>query len=161
MCRVLVVAILTLTRLKEPDMTDLSDFIPSSDTLVITLKNPATEEPLKNEDGTEQTIEVHSQSSGLSKHAFRQALGLKLKSLKEEDSDKEKTEEEIFAENYDLTSETSVEYLAKITKGWNITYGGEKPKFTFEKAREIYGKVVFLRDQLELGLAEDRVFTKA
>lgn len=142
-------------------MTDLSDFIPSSDTLVITLKNPTTDEPLKNQDGSEQTIEVYSQSSGLSKHAFREALGLKLKSLKDEGKDKSKTEEETFADNYDLTTETSVEYLVKITKGWNITYGGDKPKFTFEKAREIYGKVVFLRDQIEMGLAEDKVFTKA
>ena len=54
----------------------------------------------------------------------------------------------------------TIDLLAKITKEWDITYGGEKPKLTLGKAKEIYSDVFWLRNQIEGALADNVDFTK-
>ena len=51
--------------------------------------------------------------------------------------------------------------LSKITVEWNITYGGEKPKLTVTKAKELYDEVFWIKDQIEGALADSLDFTKA
>ena len=55
----------------------------------------------------------------------------------------------------------AIELLAKITKSWDITYGGEKPKLTVSKAKEVYSEVFWLRNQVEGALLDSVDFTKA
>lgn len=48
-------------------------------------------------------------------------------------------------------------YLAKLTTGWNITMGGEKPACTYEAALKLYSnpKLSFIREQAD-AFIEDR-----
>ena len=55
----------------------------------------------------------------------------------------------------------AIDLLAKITKSWDITYGGEKPKLTLSKAKEVYSEVFWLRNQVEEALLDSVDFTKA
>jgi hypothetical protein len=67
--------------------------------------------------------------------------------------------------NKDFTSqdmeEATLTLLSKITASWDITYGGEKPKLTVAKARELYDQVFWIKDQIEGALADSLDFTKA
>jgi len=62
-----------------------------------------------------------------------------------------------------LTSEDleqiAIESLVKTTVDWNITYEGKKPKFSVDKAREIYA-VPLIRECIESGVADAMDFTK-
>ena len=55
----------------------------------------------------------------------------------------------------------TINLLVKVTKEWDITYGGEKPKLTSAKAKEVYTEVFWLRNQIEEALSESLDFTKA
>jgi len=57
--------------------------------------------------------------------------------------------------------EAGLTLLSKITAEWNITYGGEKPKLTVAKAKDLYDEVFWIKDQIEEALAESLDFTKA
>jgi len=51
--------------------------------------------------------------------------------------------------------------LSKVTAEWNITYGGDKPKLTATKAKELYDEVFWIKDQIEGALSNSLDFTKA
>lgn len=53
----------------------------------------------------------------------------------------------------------AIELLSKCTKEWNITYGGETPKLTPAKAKEIYTEVFWLRSQVEEAMGDSLDFT--
>ena len=55
--------------------------------------------------------------------------------------------------------EISIESLVKTTADWDITFDGEKPKFSEEKARELYS-IPLIRNCIESGVAEAMDFTK-
>ena len=57
--------------------------------------------------------------------------------------------------------EATLTLLSKITASWDITYGGEKPKLTVAKAKELYDQVFWIKDQIEGALADSLDFTKA
>jgi hypothetical protein len=67
--------------------------------------------------------------------------------------------------NKDITAEeieeATLEALAKTTKEWNITYGGELPKLTLAKAREVYEDVFWIRSQIEGAIEDSLDFMKA
>jgi hypothetical protein len=51
--------------------------------------------------------------------------------------------------------------LAKTTKDWSITFGGEQPKFTVEAAKKLYEDVFWIKDQIEEAVSTSEVFTQA
>ena len=55
----------------------------------------------------------------------------------------------------------AVDLLAKVTADWDITYGGEKPKLTVTKAKEVFTEVFWIREQIEEALADSMDFTTA
>jgi hypothetical protein len=54
-------------------------------------------------------------------------------------------------------------YLAKLTVGWNITLGGQKPPFSYEAAVKLYAnpKLAFVREQADAFIADRANFLKA
>jgi len=54
-------------------------------------------------------------------------------------------------------------YLAKLTIGWNITMGGEKPPFSHDAAAALYRnpKLAFIREQADAAIADRANFMKA
>ncbi|MGA0604857.1 hypothetical protein ACO2Q0_02565 [Phenylobacterium sp. VNQ135] len=61
-----------------------------------------------------------------------------------------------------LTSE-NMAYLAKLSKRWNITMGGEKPAFTSEAALKLYmnTKLSFIPERLAQAISERTNFLKS
>jgi hypothetical protein len=110
---------------------DLNDLIPTSDTVVIELTFKG--EVLKNDDETPMTVEAylpHSKQYRLAKHTQADKL--------------------IEGKRTSITSaeaeELGLERLALITKDWNITLGGKKPKATTAKCKEVYDKFEWIAE---------------
>ena len=130
---------------------DLKDLTPSSDTIEVTVVHPATLETLTNDDKSPMTITLHAPHSKAYKSAIHEQTNKRLKKAQGK-------------KNLDITAEeledAGMELLAKTTKGWNITFGGEQPKFTVAKAKAIYSEVFWLREQIEEALNNSLDFMK-
>ena len=124
---------------------DLKELTPKSDEIVVVIKHPATGEPLKNDDKSDMTITIYAPHSKEYKKVLHEQTNKRLKKMQSKGS-KDITAEEI--------EESTLEALAKTTKEWNITYGGELPKLTVTKAKEVYEDVFWIRSQIE-GAVED------
>jgi hypothetical protein len=131
---------------------DLMDLKPKSDTIEVILRHPNTLEPLTNDDGSEMTVTVHAQHSKEYRGAVHDQQDRRIAKLQKTSNNKY-TSAELETDTIDL--------LGKVTKGWDITYGGEKPKLTSAKAKEVYSEVFWLRSQIEEALSESLDFTGA
>jgi hypothetical protein len=134
-------------------MTDLKDLTPKSDEIVVVIKHPATGEPLKNDNKSEMTITIYAPHSKEYKKVLHEQTNKRLKKMQSKGGNKDITAEEI--------EEATLEALAKTTKEWNITYGGELPKLTLAKAREVYEDVFWIRSQIEGAIEDSLDFMKA
>jgi hypothetical protein len=131
---------------------DLMDLKPKSDTIEVILRHPNTLEPLTNDDGSEMTVTVHAQHSKEYRGAVHDQQDRRIAKLQKTSNNKY-TSAELETDTIDL--------LGKVTKGWDITYGGDKPKLTAAKAKEVYSEVFWLRSQIEEALSESLDFTGA
>lgn len=131
---------------------DLMDLKPKSDTIEVILRHPNTLEPLTNDDGSEMTVTVHAQHSKEYRGAVHDQQDRRIAKLQKTSNNKY-TSAELETDTIDL--------LAKVTKAWDITYGGDKPKLTPAKAKEVYSEVFWLRSQIEEALSESLDFTGA
>lgn len=131
---------------------DLMNLKPASDTVEVTLVHPNTSATLKNDDKTDMTITVYASHSKEHKAALHEQTNKRLKAMQS-------------GKKQDFTAqdieEATLTLLSKITASWNITYGGEKPKLTVAKAKELYDEVFWIKDQIEGALADSLDFTKA
>ena len=132
---------------------DLLDLTPKSDEIVVFIKHPNTGEPLKNDNESEMTITIYAPHSKEYKKVLHEQTNKRLKKMQSKEGDKDITAEEI--------EEATLEALAKTTKEWNITYGGEMPKLTVAKAKEVYETVFWIRSQIEGAIEDSLDFMKA
>lgn len=131
---------------------DLKDLTPKSDVVVVEIKHPATGEVLKNDDKSPMTITMFAPHSKEYKKVLHEQTNKRLKQMQS------KKTQDITAEDLE---EASLEALAKTTKEWNITYGGEQPKLSVAKAKQIYDEVFWIKSQLEEAVANSLDFMKA
>jgi len=131
---------------------DLMNLKPTSDTVEVTLVHPNTGATLKNDDKTDMTITVYASHSKEHKAVMHEQTNKRLKAM-QSGKKQEFTAQDI--------EEATLALLSKITVEWNITYGGETPKLTVAKAKEIYDEVFWIKDQIEGALADSLDFTKA
>jgi hypothetical protein len=129
---------------------DLFDLTPKSDTIVVTLLHPNTDEVLTNEDDSPMTVELYAPHSKEYKAAMHEQTNKQLKKTKGGRKEIEVRAEELEKAGLDL--------LVKVTKSWNITYKGEKPGL--DRVEEVYETVFWIKDQIEQGLSETLDFTK-
>lgn len=131
---------------------DLMNLKPASDTVEVTLVHPNTGATLKNDDKTPMTITVYASHSKEHKAVLHEQTNKRLKAMQS-------------GKKQDFTAqdieEATLTLLSKITAEWNITYGGEKPKLSVAKAKELYDEVFWIKDQIEGALADSLDFTKA
>ena len=132
---------------------DLMNLIPTTETIEVELKHPQTFEPLKNEDGSVMTITVYAPHSKEYKSAVHEQTNIRLKQMQA----KGNKANAITAEELEVAS---IKMLAKTTKAWNITLGGEKPKFTEDAAKKLYQDIDWIKTLVEDGVAEAEVFTQ-
>jgi len=131
---------------------DLINLKPTSDTVEVALVHPNTGAALKNDDKTPMTITVYASHSKEHKAVLHEQTNKRLKAMQS-------------GKKQDFTAqdieEATLTLLSKITADWNITYGGEKPKLSVSKAKELYEEVFWIKDQIEGALADSLDFTKA
>jgi len=131
---------------------DLINLKPTSDTVEVALVHPNTGAALKNDDKTPMTITVYASHSKEHKAVLHEQTNKRLKAMQS-------------GKKQDFTAqdieEATLTLLSKITADWNITYGGEKPKLSVAKAKELYEEVFWIKDQIEGALADSLDFTKA
>jgi len=131
------------------------NLIPTTDTIDVVITHPSTYEPLTNEDGTEMTITVYAPHSKEYKAAVHEQTNIRLKQMQAKGNRNNNT---ITAEELEVAT---VKMLAKTTKDWSITFGGEQPKFTVEAAKKLYEDVFWIKDQIEEAVSTSEVFTQA
>lgn len=131
---------------------DLKDLTPKSDDIVVEIKHPANGETLNNDDKSPMTITIFAPHSKEYKKVLHEQTNKRLKQMQS------KNTQDITAEDLE---EASLEALAKTTKEWNITYGGEQPKLTVAKAKQIYDEVFWIKAQIEEATANSLDFMKA
>ena len=131
---------------------DLMNLKPTSDTVEVTLVHPNTGDTLKNDDKTPMTVTVHASHSKEYKAAMHEQTNKRLKAMQGSKKADFKSEE---------IEEATLALLSKVTSSWDITYGGEKPKLTVSKAKELYNEVFWIKEQIEEALADSLDFTKA
>ena len=134
---------------------DLMNFTPKIDDIVVelVLKKPdGTELPITNEDGTPMTITVMAPFDKRSKEIVsrlneeRIAIATKKGDKKISLNDAE---------------ETFIKTLVETTVDWNITWGGEKPVFNKELAKDVYEKAFWIRTLVEEAKAKTLDFMQA
>lgn len=133
-------------------MTDLLDLTPKSDTIVVTIKHPVSQEPLKNDNGSEMTITIYAPYSKEYKRVVHDIAQKRLKKAQKEGRQEFSLED---------IEEASLDSLSMTTKEWNITYGGEQPELTVDKAKEVYDKVFWIKSQIETAVEQSLDFMKA
>jgi hypothetical protein len=128
---------------------DLKDLTPKSDTIEVEIKHPITGEALKNDDDTPMTITLHATHSKEYKSVMHEQTNRRLKAASA-------------TGKVDITSEeleeNTLEVLAKATKSWNLTFGGEKPELTVDAAKKLYTEVFWIKDQLDEGISNSMGF---
>ena len=130
---------------------DISNFIPTTDTVDVELTNPVNGEPMTNKDGSPMIITMYLPHSKKYKEVRHAQTNRRIKASQKKGGNTI-TAEEIEAETLDL--------LVKTTAGWNITYKEKQPKFSEDVAKEVYALAPFIAEQLFEGVAEAEVFTK-
>lgn len=131
---------------------DLLDLTPKTDEIVVAIKHPIKGEVLKNDDGSDMTITLYAPYSKEYKKVLHEMTNKRLKKMQS------KGKNEITAEEIE---EATLETLAKTTKEWNITFGGEVPKLSVAKAKEIYDTVFWIKAQIEEATEASLDFMKA
>lgn len=129
---------------------DLKDLKPKSDTVEVEIVHPNTQDPLKNEDGSVMTITMYAPHSKEYKAVVHEQTNKRLKQTAK-------------TKKIDITAQelerNGLELLAKVTKTWNITYGGEQPKFSVDAAVDLYDEVFWIKDQIEEAISDSLDFT--
>jgi len=131
---------------------DLMNLKPTSDIVEVTLKHPTTLDPLLNDDGSEMTITLYASHAKEYKKVVHDQQDRRIKMMQK------KAKTQITAQDIERDS---IDLLAKVTSDWNITYGGEQPKPTPAKVREVYTDVFWIREQIEEAFADSLDFTTA
>ena len=130
---------------------DLSDLKPKSDSIVVELVHPVTQEPLADKK-CPMTITVYGPYSKHYKDAIHEQTNKRI--AKSQKTKKVSfTSEEV--EAYGL------ELLSKVTKEWNILLGGKCPELSVGSATEIYTDFPWIREQVEEAINDTASFMKA
>lgn len=117
---------------------DLNDLKPTSDTIVVELKHPITDEPLLMDSGSPMSVTVMAPYSAGYKKVFHDQANKRIQ--RNAKKAKEITYEEIEEGSLDLLSRTTVE--------WSLQLGGSSLAFSQAKAKEIYSDFFWIKDQV-------------
>jgi hypothetical protein len=118
---------------------DLSKLIPTDDCITVSIKHPVTDEPLTKDDGKEMTITVYAPHSSAYKAVVHEQTNKRIQ--------KAAKGKKITFTAEDIESAT-LELLAKTTKEWAIQLNGKSPKFSYDEALDLYGKLPWLKQQV-------------
>ena len=129
---------------------DLMNIGTTKDTTDVVLYNPVNSEILTNEDKSEMTITVHGPYSKKYKSISHAQQNRRLMKAQRTGGKLNLTAEELEVAASDL--------LIKCVESWNITLGGEKPKCTEAKVRELFETLPWVREQVDAAMGDSQAF---
>jgi len=129
---------------------DLMNIGTTKDTTAVTLYNPINSEILTNDDKSEMTITIHGPYSKKYKSISHAQQNRRLMKAQRTGGKMNLTAEEIEASALDL--------LVKCVDGWKITLGGDTPKCTESKVREVFETLPWVREQVDAALGDAQAF---
>lgn len=129
---------------------DLMNIGTTKDTTAVTLYNPINSEILTNDDKSEMTITIHGPYSKKYKSISHAQQNRRLMKAQRTGGKLNLTAEEIEASALDL--------LVKCVDGWKITLGGDTPKCTESKVREVFETLPWVREQVDAALGDAQAF---
>jgi hypothetical protein len=121
-------------------MTDLINLTPKSDSIVVEIKHPVTDEPLVKDDGKAMTVTVYLPHSP----QYKQVVHDRTNKYIQRSAKGKKNATMTAAEIEDMT----LDLIVKTTKDWNIQLDGKSPKFSEAAAKELYNNLPWLKDQI-------------
>lgn len=130
---------------------DLSNFIPTKDTIEVVLKHPVTDEVLTKDDGKPMVIVVNAPHSPKFKAVVHEQANKRLKK-----ASKGKVAP-ITAEEWE---ESMIEGLAKTTESWDIQMNGKSVKFSLEAVIDLYNKLPWVKEQVQAAQEDYTSFLK-
>lgn len=134
---------------------NIFDLKPTSDEIVVTLKDPRNfEETLKNSDGTDMTWTLFAPHTKEHKEAMYTQTDARIKKMSEDG----KVEVTKFTAR-DL-DEAALELYVSTTKSLNIDIDETGKKATVKQVRKLLEELFWIKLQLDEGLETFEVFTK-
>jgi hypothetical protein len=128
----------------------LNDIGVVKDTTDVELVHPKTGEILTNDDGTPMTITVYGPYSSTYKAITHAQQNKRLMKAQRMGGKMSLTAEELEASTMDL--------LVKCTADWKITLDTEPETFSEDKARDVYAKHPWVREQVDAVFGDTRAF---
>lgn len=119
------------------------------DKITVELKKPGTDQVITNDDGSPMTVTVYGPYSKTHRRISFENQSKYLTMYRkgnEADLSMEEVDEMMF------------ELAVKCVDDWNITAGGEKPKCTEAKVREIFEKLPPIREQIQAAIGDTKAF---
>ena len=129
---------------------DLMNIGTTKETSDVILYNPINSEILVNDDKSEMTITIHGPYSKKYKTISHAQQNRRLMKAQRTGGKLNLTAEELEASALDL--------LVKCVDGWKITLGGDKPKCTEAKVREVFETLPWVREQVDAALGDAQAF---
>tara|TARA_R110000851_G_scaffold80673_1_gene177369 strand:+ start:3243 stop:3644 length:402 start_codon:yes stop_codon:yes gene_type:complete len=129
---------------------DLMNIGTTKETSDVILYNPINSEILVNDDKSEMTITIHGPYSKKYKTISHAQQNRRLMKAQRTGGKLNLTAEELEASALDL--------LVKCVDGWKITLGGDKPKCTEAKVREVFETLPWVREQVDSALGDAQAF---
>lgn len=130
---------------------DLNDLKPTKDTLEVILLHPKTLDALTNADGSEMTITVYGPHTAPFKAAIHEATNKRIQKAAK-NKKLSVTAEEV--------EDAGLEFLAKVTKEWDITLGGKKPVADLASVTQVYRDFPWIKDQVNEAIEDINSFLK-
>lgn len=135
---------------KGVDLADLDTVAPANDGAEMSLRHPATQTPLHDENGREVTITL----AGIDSDAFRKAQRA---AINKRIANGGRTK--ILAEEYETEQ---IEMLIRCTLTWHgIVLDGEKLECTATNARRLYQALPWVREQADQFIADRANFIRS
>jgi hypothetical protein len=128
---------------------DLLDIGKTKDTTEVTLYHPVTSEVLTNKDSSPMTITVHGPYSKKYKSIAHAQQNRRLAKAQRGGKMTLSAEE---------IESSAMELLVQCVADWSITLGGEKPKCTEAKVREVFTNMPWVKDQVDAALGDAQAF---
>jgi hypothetical protein len=129
---------------------DLMNIGTTKETSDVILYNPINSEILVNDDKSEMTITIHGPYSKKYKTISHAQQNRRLMKAQRTGGKLNLTAEELESSALDL--------LVKCVDGWKITLGGDKPKCTEAKVREVFETLPWVREQVDAALGDAQAF---
>lgn len=119
------------------------------DTTEVELRNPLTDEPLVNDDGSAMTITVHGPYSKTYKRVSHEQQNRRL--------NKAARGGRVNLNAAEFEAGT-LELLLKCIEKWNITVDGQRPGYDESFARQLFEKLPWIREQIEVVFTDSKAF---